>query len=198
MKGLAIFGVLLGVVLFIGGWVVGTANGLVSRDEAVGQSYAQVQNVMQRQADLIPNLVETVKGYASHERQTLTAVIDARSKLSAVAKMDPAALANNPELQKQLIEAQTGMNQAMLNIGVLREQYPNLKADQQFTALMASLEGSINRITVERKKNQQAVQDYNVTVRKFPGMLIAGWLGYSLKPYFAASDAAQSAPVVRF
>lgn len=198
MKGWIVGGALLGAAFLLGSWAVGTANSLVHKDEGVGQSYAQVQNVMQRQADLIPNLVETVKGFAAHERQTLTSVIEARSKLTAVAKMDPAALANNPELQRQLVEAQVQMGQAMMNIGVLNEKYPQLQANENFRSLMASLEGSQNRITVERRKNQLAVQDYNLVVRTFPGSFVAGYLGYSVKPYFAASDAAQSAPVVKF
>lgn len=190
----SIGGVLLIAVL----WFWSANNGLVRADEDVGQSYAQVQNVMQRQADLIPNLVETVKGYAAHESKTLTAVTEARSKLSAVAKMNPTDLANNPELQKQLVEAQAQMQQSMLSLNAVREAYPQLQANDNFKSLMASLEGSQNRITTERRKNQQSVQSYNVYVRTFPASVVANMQGYRTKPYFMASDAAQTAPKVSF
>lgn len=197
-----IAGVVLGIIitpfLLIGLWLWSATNGLVAADENVGQSYAQVQNVMQRQADLIPNLVETVKGYAAHESKTLTAVTEARSKLSSVAKMDPAALANDPALQKQLIEAQAQMSTAMLSLNAVKEAYPQLQANDNFKQLMASLEGSQNRITTERRKNQQAVQSYNVYVRSFPASYVASAQGYKSKPYFAANDAAQSVPQVKF
>lgn len=179
-------------------WLWSATNGLVTADETVGQSYAQVQNVMQRQADLIPNLVETVKGYAAHESKTLTAVTEARSKLSAVAKMDPAALANDPALQKQLVEAQAQMQQSMLSLNAVREAYPQLQANENFKSLMASLEGSQNRITTERRKNQLAVQSYNIYVRSFPASMVASSQGYRTKPYFAANDDAQVAPKVKF
>lgn len=173
-------------------------NGLISGDENVRQTYAQVQNVMQRQADLIPNLVETVKGYAAHESKTLTQVTEARSKLSTVARMDPEKLAANPELQKQLIEAQAAAQQAMVSLNAVREAYPQLQANQNFQTLMAELAGSQNRITVERRKNQLAVQDYNIKTRSAVSGFIARQHGFEAKPYFEATATAQNAPQVRF
>lgn len=172
--------------------------GLVGSEENVRFTYSQVQNVMQRQADLIPNLVETVKGYAQHESATLTKVTEARSKLSAVAKMDPEKLAANPELQKQLIEAQAAANQAMLSLNVVKEAYPQLQANANFQTLMAELSGSQNRITVERMRSQRAVQDFNLRTRSAITGVVARTHGFEAKPYFEAAATAQSAPVVRF
>lgn len=173
-------------------------NGLITADETVHETYAQVQNVMQRQADLIPNLVETVKGYANFESKTLTQVTEARSKLSAVARMDPDKLAANPELQKQLIEAQNATQQAMVSLNAMKEAYPQLQANQNFQSLMAELSGSQNRITVERRRNQLVVQAYNVKTRSMLSGLVAKQLGFEAKPYFAATDTAQTAPKVSF
>ena len=193
--GLGVFGMAIVAGLFY----MSTYNGLVNKDERVKQTYAQVQNVMQRQADLIPNLVETVKGYAGHESATLKAVTEARSALTAVAKLSPDQLAANPELQKQLIEAQANMGRQLISLNAVREAYPELKANRQFLQLMAELTGSQNRITVERRNNQLAVQDYNGTVRRFPGSFIAANHGFTAKPYFEASaEAAAGPPKVKF
>jgi LemA protein len=173
-------------------------NGLVGKDERVQNTYAQVQNVMQRQADLIPNLVETVKAYAGHESKTLTAVTEARSRLSAVAKMDPEKLAKDPDLQRQLIEAQQTMQRSVIDLNAVREAYPGLKANGQFNSLMSELSGSQNRITVERKRNQDAVQDFNRSVRSFPTNIIANLGGFTPRPYFQANESAQSTPQVKF
>lgn len=185
----------LGLVVVIG-W--SSFNGLVSSDEAVKRSYSQVQNVMQRQADLIPNLVESVKGYAAHENKTLAQVTEARGRLTAVAKMDPEKLAANPELQKQLIEAQTITRDAAVSLQAVREAYPDLKANQNFTALMAELAGSQNRISVERRNNQKAVEDYNNRVRVIPGVVVARATGFAARPYFEATEAGQQTPQVKF
>jgi LemA protein len=197
-NGKAAFWIAVAVIAFAALYTWSAANGLIGYDEEVNQSYAQVQNVMQRQADLIPNLVEAVKGYAGHENKTLTQVAEARGRLSAVAKMDPAELAKNPDLQKQLIEAQAQMNQAMLSINAVREAYPQLQANENFRSLMVALEGSQNRITTERMKNQQAVQRFNMRVRSFPRSVVAHALGYAPRPYFTASAEAQVAPKVKF
>lgn len=173
-------------------------NGLVSSDEGVRQSYAQVQNVMQRQSDLIPNLVEAVKGYAAHESKTLTQVTEARSKLSSIARMDPEKLAANPDLQKQLVEAQASAQQAMVNLNALKEAYPQLQANQNFQTLMAELAGSQNRISVERRKSQFAVEAYNVKTRSLISGMVARSNGFEPKPYFEASATAQNTPQVRF
>lgn len=195
-----IFAVLLGIPVVLGLAYWATYNGLVGSDEGVRQSYAQVQNVMQRQADLIPNLVETVKAAAAYEGKTLTAVTEARSKLSAVARMDPKDLAANPELQKQLIEAQGAMGSAIggLQATFTREAYPQLQANSNFQSLMAELSGSQNRIAVERRKSQQAVQEYNIKTRSAFTGLVAQRHGFEAKPYFEAAATAQSAPQVRF
>jgi LemA protein len=173
-------------------------NGLVRMDEAVQNSYAQVQNVMQRQADLIPNLVETAKGYAGHENKTLVGVSEARSKISAVAKMDPEKIAKDPELQKRLIEAQQTMQRSLVELNAVRESYPQLQANENFRALMSELAGSVNRITVERMRNQQMVRDYNAAVKTFPRRLVASAAGFEPRPYFQASETAQAAPQVKF
>lgn len=186
------------VMALIALWALSSFNGLVSLDQGVQQSYAQVQNVMERQAELIPNLVETAKGYAGHENKTLVGVSEARSKLSAVAKMDPEKLAKDPELQKQLIQAQNDMQKSIVELNSVREAYPQLQANTNFQTVMAELSGSQNRITIERQRNQKAVQSYNQAVLVFPRRILASIGGYQPRPYFQASDSAQSAPVVKF
>lgn len=173
-------------------------NGLITSDEGVRQSYAQVQNVMQRQSDLIPNLVEAVKGYAAHESKTLTQVTEARSKLSSVARMDPDKLAANPELQKQLVEAQAAAQQAMVSLNAVKEAYPQLQANQNFQTLMSELSGSQNRIAVERRKSQLAVQAYNIKTRSAVSGFVAQRHGFEAKPYFEALATAQTTPTVKF
>ena len=144
--GLAVVvGVLVGIPGMIGMWAVGKNNAFVTMDEGVQQTYAQVQNVMQRQAELLPNLVEVVKAEAKFEQSTLTQVTEARGRLTAVAKMDPAKLANDPKLQEELIKAQQVTQQALLNINAVREAYPALQANQSFRALMTGLRRSGNR-----------------------------------------------------
>jgi len=192
------WGISVAVAIILALFAMAKYNTFVGLEEKVNQTYSQVQNVMQRQADLIPNLVETVKGYAAHENKTFTMVAEARSKLTAVGKMDPAKLANDPELQKKLIEAQQAANQAMISLNAVKEAYPQLQANENFKSLMAELAGSQNRITVERMANQKAVQEYNQTVRVVPGALVAGLFGFKTKPYFQADDGAQKAPQVKF
>lgn len=200
MRAFGIFvAVLIGVplaFLVFGGFIFWASyNGLVNRDEAVKQSYAQIQNAMQRQADLIPNLIETVKGSAKFEGDTLKAVTEARAKLTAVQKLTPAELSANPELQKQLVEAQNAGGNL---INMVREAYPQLQSIGRFAALMAELAGSQNRIAVERRKNQLAVQNYNQSVRRFPTNMVASWGGFTEKPYFEATAEGQRTPTVRF
>lgn len=183
-----------GVALFIGISLYSGYNGLVSADENVGQTYSQVQNQMQRQADLLPNLAETVKGYASHENDTFTQIASARSALTAVAKLDPRELSKDPELQKKLIEAQTEMSQTMVKLNSIKENYPELKAAPLFQNLMVSIEGSTNRVAEARRQNQLAVQTFNKSVRSLPTVIYAGAMGFSAKPYFEAADSAKVAP----
>lgn len=199
MKGFFIgIGVVLSIIFMPIVLLWSTYNGLVTSNEHVNQTYAQVQNVMQRQAELIPNLVETVKGYAQHESKTLTQVTEARSKLTAVAKMSPADLANNPELQKQLIEAQASSSQAMTQINATAEAYPQLRANENFRELMSELAGSQNRITTERRRNQLAVQAYNIKTQTAVSGFVARMYGFAPKPYYEAPVEAQRAPQVRF
>lgn len=188
----------LGIVVVLGVWIVGSANGLVAKDETVNQTYAQVQNVMQRQAELIPNLVETVKAYAKFEQETFTKVSEARAKAGGVINIDPKQIANNPELQKQFLDAQNTLAGSLGRLLALNEKYPELKADKGFQDLRTELTGSINRVTVERRKNQLAVQEYNQAIRTFPSVIVARTLGYATKPYFTADADAQRAPKVNF
>ncbi len=170
-------------------------NKMVEMDEQVTSQWAQVENVYQRRADLIPNLVNTVKGYASHERETLEGVIEARSKATSV-NIDPSKL--TPETIQQFNQAQEGLSSALSRLMVVVERYPDLKANQNFLELQAQLEGTENRITVERMKFNQTTQTYNAYIRQFPRVIYAGWLGFDKKVYFEAQQGAQKAPEVQF
>ncbi len=170
-------------------------NKMVEMDEQVTASWAQVENVYQRRADLIPNLVNTVKGYAAHEQETLTGVIEARSKATSV-NIDPTNL--NPQTIQQFNQAQEGLSSALSRLMVVVEKYPDLKANQNFMDLQAQLEGTENRIAVERRKFNQTTQTYNAYIRKFPRVIYAGWFGFEKKTYFEAQQGAEKAPEVHF
>ena len=170
-------------------------NKMVEMDEQVTSQWAQVENVYQRRADLIPNLVNTVKGYAAHERETLEGVIEARSKATSV-NIDPKNL--TPESIQQFNQAQDGLSSALSRLMVVVERYPDLKANQSFLDLQAQLEGTENRITVERQKFNQTTQTYNAYIRKFPQVIYAGWFGFDKKTYFEAQQGAEKAPEVQF
>jgi LemA protein len=170
-------------------------NKMVEMDEQVTSQWAQVENVYQRRADLIPNLVNTVKGYAAHERETLEGVIEARSKATSV-NIDPKNL--TPESIQQFNQAQEGLSSALSRLMVVVERYPDLKANQNFMDLQAQLEGTENRITVERQKFNQTTQTYNAYIRKFPQVIYAGWFGFEKKTYFEAQQGAEKAPEVQF
>ncbi len=172
-------------------------NRMVTLDEGVSAAWGQVQNVYQRRMDLIPNLVETVKGYASHEEETLTAVIEARSKVGGVMNISDEVL-QDPEAFERFQQAQGELSGALQRLMVVSEQYPDLKANQNFLALQDQLEGTENRIAVERKRFNDAVNAYNSYIRRFPQALVANIAGFERKTYFEASDAAQSAPQVEF
>ena len=184
------------VVFLLGCWYVSKHNQIIDADQNVQTKFGELQNQMQRQADLIGNLVETVKGNAAFERGTFTEISEARSNVNAIAKMDPSKINNNPDLQKQLIEAQTKMSSAIVKLNAAREAYPDLKANDAFKSLMYQLEGTQNRITTARGRTQTSIQYYNGLIMKFPGSLAAS--GYAPKPYFQASEAAQTAPQVKF
>lgn len=170
-------------------------NKMVSMEEQVTSQWAQVENVYQRRADLIPNLVNTVKGYAAHEQETLEGVIEARSKATAV-NIDPTKL--TPETIQQFNQAQDGLSSALSKLMVVVERYPDLKANQNFLDLQAQLEGTENRITVERQKFNETTQTYNAYIRKFPQVIYAGWFGFEKKIYFEAQQGAEKAPEVQF
>jgi len=170
-------------------------NKMVTMDEQVTSSWAQVENVYQRRADLIPNLVNTVKGYAAHEQETLQGVIEARSKATSV-NIDPTKL--TPESIQQFNQAQDGLSSALSRLMVVVEKYPDLKANQNFLDLQAQLEGTENRITVERQKFNETTQNYNAYIRKFPQVIYSGWFGFEKKTYFEAQKGAEKAPEVKF
>lgn len=170
-------------------------NTIVEKQEAVTAQWSQVENVYQRRADLIPNLVATVKGYADFEQETLTAVIEARAKATSVT-IDPTNLNTNSIQQFQA--AQDGLSSALSKLMVVVERYPDLKANQNFLELQSQLEGTENRIAVERKKFNESVQGYNTYIRKFPNNLIAGMFDFEKSAYFESDEGAAEAPKVEF
>lgn len=183
------------VVFAIIQWGVGINNKMVEMEEAVKSQWSQVENVYQRRADLIPNLVNTVKGYAEHENQTLTEVVEARAKATSV-NVDPAKL--TPESLRQFQEAQGDLSSALGRLMVVVENYPNLKANENFLNLQAQLEGTENRIAVERQKFNDTARNYNTFIRKFPQSMIAGFRGFEQKAYFEAEKGSEKAPKVQF
>ena len=195
MKKWIIIGVIILVIFIIYRSLVGTYNTMIGQEEQVNQQWSQVENVYQRRADLIPNLVNTVKGYADFEQETLTGVIEVRAKATAVT-VSPQNLDANSLQQFQ--QAQDGLSSALSRLMVVVERYPDLKANQNFLELQAQLEGTENRITVERKKFNESVQGYNTYIRKFPNSIIANMSGFDQKGYFQATAGAETAPVVTF
>lgn len=170
-------------------------NTMVDKQEAVSGQWAKVQSAYQRRADLIPNLVSTVKGYAAHESSTLTAVTEARAKVSDI-KLTPDQLTE--ENLKKFNDAQGELSSALNRLMVVREAYPELKANTNFIALQDELAGTENRISVERNKFNEIVQEYNQYIRQFPRNIYAGWFGFDKKAYFEADAGSQSAPKVEF
>lgn len=184
--GLIIGGIIVAILVILAISFVSTNNRLASMEENVNESYAQVQNVVQRRADLIPNLVNTVKGYSNHESDTLIKVTEARSGIKS---------ANSP---KELAQANEQLSQAVREFNVVMESYPELKADKQYVQLMDELAGTENRISVERKNYNEQVKLYNTRLRKFPGSIIANMSGFEKAEYFEADANAQDAPTVDF
>jgi LemA protein len=170
-------------------------NQMVELREGVDAQWAQVENVYQRRADLIPNLVATVKGYAAHEQETLEGVIEARSKATSV---NLNAEGMTEESLKQFQQAQDGLSSALSRLMVVVERYPDLKANQNFLDLQAQLEGTENRITVERNKFNETTRAYNTYITKFPQNIMAGIFSFQRKPYFEAEEGSQKAPEVQF
>ncbi|MDC7127113.1 MAG: LemA family protein [Spirochaetales bacterium] len=185
------------IFLIIYGSFSGTYNKMVAMDEGVKSAWSQVENQYQRRYDLIPNLVETVKGYASHESQTFTDIATARASAGGVMQMSDELL-DDPEAFARFQEAQSTLGGALQRLLVVTENYPELQANQNFMALQDQLEGTENRISVERKRFNEQVQSYNSYIRSFPKAIIANMSGFEQKSYFKAADAAQSAPEVKF
>ena len=176
-------------------WLVGAYNGMVTAEEGVQSAWSQVENVYQRRMDLIPNLVSTVKGYASHEAETLEGVVNARSKATQVT-VDPENL--TPEELQKFNEAQGELSGALGKLLAITEAYPDLKANQNFLELQAQLEGTENRIATERKKFNEVAMGYNTLIRRFPKSIIASIFGFERKGYFEAQEGADNAPKVEF
>ncbi len=194
-KSLIIIIVLVVIVLIGYSWFKGVYNTMVTKSEAVSTQWAQVENVYQRRADLIPNLVNTVKGYAQHEKSTLTEVIEARAKATSTT-VDASNL--TPQAIQAFQQAQGGLSQALSKLMVVVERYPDLKANQNFLELQAQLEGTENRIAVERRRFNEVARDYNTYIKLFPKNLLAGMFGFAPKPYFKAAEGAEKAPEVNF
>ncbi|MEE0997850.1 MAG: LemA family protein [Paludibacteraceae bacterium] len=170
-------------------------NEMVEMQEKVEAQWGQVENVYQRRADLIPNLVEIVKGYAKHEHETLTEVTKARAEATSI-KLNMEDLTEENLAKYQ--EAQGAITQALSRLMVAHEQYPELKADKQFQALQAQLEGTENRISTERNRFNEIAREYNTYIKKFPNNFIAGWFDFNAKPYFKADAGSEKAPKIQF
>jgi len=193
---LAVLAVVLLLAIATVGWAISVNNQLVRLDQDVSEKWAQVQNVYQRRADLIPNLVETVKGFAGQERTVLNEVTSARARASSI-QLPPQAL-SDPSALRRFQEAQTQLGGALSRLLVTVERYPELKSNQNFLALQSQLEGTENRIAVERRRFNEAVREYNTRVRIFPGSVIAGLRGFREKAFFEAAPEAQTPPKVKF
>ena len=176
-------------------WGVTSYNGLVKMDEGVGTAWSNVENQYQRRADLIPNLVNTVKGYAAHEKETLDAVVTARTRAT---QMTVNADDLTPEKLQAYQKAQGEVGSALGRLLAITENYPDLKANQNFLELQAQLEGTENRISVERRNFNEAAKNYNTAIRTFPRNLLAGMFGFEKRPYFEAEEGASKAPEVKF
>ena len=183
------------IVVIVIMWAVGAYNGMVTLDEGVQGKWADVETQYQRRADLIPNLVSTVKGYAAHESETLEIVVKARSEASSV-KVDPENL--TPEKLAEYQKAQSGVSSALGRLMVIVEKYPDLKANQNFLELQSQLEGTENRINVARRDFNEAAKNYNTVIRSFPKNIFAGMFGFEKKAYFEAEKGAEAAPKVEF
>lgn len=192
-KGLVITGIIVIIAIILYSSIKGTYNTMVGKDESVTAAWAQVQNVYQRRADLIPNLVNTVKGYAAHEKETLEGVVEARAKATSV-NVNP----SDPQSLQQFQQSQDRLGSALSRLMVVVEKYPDLKANQNFLDLQAQLEGTENRITVERQKFNEAAQDFNTYIRSFPRNIYANIFNFERKAYFQSRAGAEQAPEVQF
>ena len=187
--------ILIAVIAIATIWGVSAYNGLVKMDESVNTAWSNVENQYQRRADLIPNLVNTVKGYAAHEKETLEAVMAARSKAT---QMTVDADNLTPEKLQEYQKAQGEIGAALGRLLAITENYPDLKANQNFMELQAQLEGTENRISVERRNFNEVARTYNTSIRTFPKNILAGMFGFDKRPYFEAEEGANKAPEVKF
>ena len=187
--------VIIAIIAILFLWGMGGYNGLVNSQENVKSQWGNVENQYQRRADLIPNLVETVKGYAAHEKSTFEEVISARAKATQIT-VDPTNL--TPEKLQEFQAAQGQLSSALGRLIAVAENYPDLKANQNFLELQAQLEGTENRISVERNKFNEMAKEYDVAIRRFPKNIIAGIFNFNNIPYFAAEKGAEKAPSVKF
>ena|SRR5688572_20943457 len=197
---LGVIGAIVVLAIILGISVAGTYNSLVQLDQATQAQWAQVENVYQRRADLVPNLVETVKGAAKFEQETLTAVTEARSRVGQVTSGAVENIANDPQAFARFQQAQDQLSSALSRLMVVVEKYPDLKATAGFRDLQAQLEGTENRITVERMRFNEAAQAFNTKRESFPTVLVAGLFGsrFQPKPYFKATAGAEKPPEVKF
>lgn len=187
--------IIIAAVALIAIFCVTSYNSMVSQDEAVGTAWSNVENQYQRRADLIPNLVNTVKGYADHEKETLDAVVSARAKATQTSvNLDDLT----PEKMAAFQQAQGELGSALSRLMVSVERYPDLKANQNFQTLQAQLEGTENRISVERRKFNETARAYNTSIRRFPKNIVAGLFGFEKRPYFEAQEGSEKAPEVKF
>ncbi len=187
--------IIIAIIALLVVYSVSTYNSLVTQDESVETAWSNVENQYQRRSDLIPNLVNTVKGYASHEKETLDAVISARSRATQTSlKMDDLTSEKLQAYQK----AQGEIGAALGRLMVVAEKYPDLKANENFQALQAQLEGTENRISVERRKFNETAKEYNTNIRKFPKNIFSSMFGFEKHPYFEAAEGSEKAPEVKF
>ncbi len=196
-KGLIILIVIIAIIIGLYSWVMGNYNRMVQMDEGVKEKWSQVENVYQRRLDLIPNLVNTVKGYAEHEQETFQMVTEARAKVGGMININEEVL-NNPEVFEKFQQAQSELGSALQRLMVVQENYPELKANENFLALQSQLEGTENRIAVERRRFNEAARIYNTFIRKFPAKMLANMFGFEAKPYFKSAAGAEQAPKVEF
>ncbi|MFA6806719.1 MAG: LemA family protein [Bacteroidales bacterium] len=194
-KGAISIAAIIGIAVILIIWMVSSYNGLVKKDEACSQQWSKVESQYQRRLDLIPNLVNTVKGYASHEKETLTEVVQARN-LASNAKVDPNNMSQ--ESLDKYQQTQTQLKSSLDRLMVVVERYPDLKANQNFLELQSQLEGTENRIAVERQNFADVVNAFNSKIRRFPTNLIAGMFSFERRAYFASEKGAETAPKVEF
>ena len=186
----------LGIAVVGGAMVAGVYNGLVKSQESVNSAWSQVENVYQRRADLVPNLVATVKGVANFEKETYTAVTEARARVGQM-QVTPQML-DDPNALAKFQRAQGELGSALSRLLVVSENYPQLKANQNFLDLQSQLESTENRIAIERRRYNEVAQGYNTIIRTFPRNFVAGFLGFKSKAYFTAAEGANKAPEVKF